>query len=72
MNSKNIKCHLLVNISVQDYSLTDCKLTAWCQRYVINCDVSKVTISNYTLNHNLQITSHENILQIYSQSMNEK
>lgn len=53
MNSMNFKIHFLVNIFIQDYSLTDCKLTARCQGNVINCDVSKVTISNYTLNHNL-------------------
>lgn len=53
MNSMNFKIHFLVNIFIQGYSLTDCKLTAWCQRNVINCDVSKVTISNYTLNHDL-------------------
>lgn len=30
MNSMNIKFHFLVNIFLHDYSLTDCKLTAWC------------------------------------------
>lgn len=53
MKSMNFKIHFLVNIFIQGYSLTDCKLTARCQGNVINCDVSKVTISNYTLNHDL-------------------